>query len=164
MVQAGRIPLRPGVGPLIREARAARLRLAIATTTSPENVSALLRSSLAPESEGWFEVIGAGDVVPTKKPAPDIYLWVLRQLGLPASACLAFEDSANVLRAALGAGLKTIVTYGEYTVDHDFGGAFAVLSDLGVPDRPARVRRGDMGGKTCVDVGLLRAWHAVTIS
>jgi HAD superfamily hydrolase (TIGR01509 family) len=164
LVQAGRIPLRPGVGPLIREARAAGLRLAIATTTSPENVAALLRASLAPDAESWFEVIGAGDVVPAKKPAPDIYLWVLQQLALPASACLAFEDSGNGLRAARGAGLATIVTDGEYTADHDFSAACVVLSDLGVPDRPACVRRGDMRGKACVDVDLLRAWHAESIS
>jgi HAD superfamily hydrolase (TIGR01509 family) len=159
LVHAGRIPLRPGVGPLLREARAAGLRLAIATTTSPENVSALLRASLAPDAESWFEVIGAGDVVAAKKPAPDIYLWVLQRLGLPAQACLAFEDSGNGLKAALGAGLATIITDGEYTRDHDFGGAIAVLSDLGVPDRPASVRRGEMRGKAGVDIDLLRLWH-----
>lgn len=164
LVHAGRIPLRPGVGPLLRQARAAGLRLAIATTTSPENVSALLRASLAPDAESWFEVIGAGDVVPHKKPAPDIYLWVLERLGLPAAACLVFEDSGNGLRAALGAGLTTVVTDGEYTLDHDFSGACAVLSDLGLPERPALARLGDMQGKPCVDVDLLRCWHGQAIS
>jgi beta-phosphoglucomutase-like phosphatase (HAD superfamily) len=100
-----------------------------------------------------------------KKPAPDIYLWVLERLGLPAEACLAFEDSGNGLKAALGAGLATVVTDGEYTRDHDFSGAIAVLSDLGVPDRPASVRRGDMRGQgCCVDVDLLRLWHREIIS
>jgi HAD superfamily hydrolase (TIGR01509 family) len=164
LVHAGRIPLRPGVGPLLREARAAGLRLAIATTTSPENVSALLRASLALDSESWFEVIGAGDVVPAKKPAPDIYLWVLERLGLPAGDCLALEDSGNGLRAALGAGIATVVTDGEYTHAHDFSGACAVLSDLGAPERPALARRGDLHGKTRVDVDLLRLWHAQAIS
>lgn len=164
LVHAGHVPLRPGVAPLIRAARAAGLRLAIATTTSPENVSALLRASLAPDAESWFEVIGAGDVVAAKKPAPDIYLWVLQQLGLPAGACLAFEDSGNGLKASLGAGLATVVTDGEYTLGHDFSGALAVLSDLGVPDRPARLRRGDMHGKAWVDIELLQAWHLEAIS
>ena len=164
LVHAGRIALRPGVGPLLRAARAAGLRLAIATTTSPENVSALLRASLAPEAESWFEVIGAGDVVPAKKPAPDIYQWVLARLGLPARDCLAFEDSGNGLRAALGAGLATIVTEGEYTHDHDFSGAFAVLSGLGVPERPAVAKRGDLHGRCGVDVELLRVWHEEIIS
>ncbi|MDZ4252582.1 MAG: HAD-IA family hydrolase [Sulfuritalea sp.] len=163
-VHAGHVPLRPGVAPLIRAARAAGLRLAIATTTSPENVAALLRASLANDAESWFEVIGAGDVVSAKKPAPDIYLWALHKLGLPASACLVFEDSGNGLKASLGAGLATVVTDGEYTRGHDFSGALAVLSDLGVPDCPARVRRGDMHGKSCVDIELLRIWHGEAIS
>ena len=83
LVSRGGLPLRPGVARLIQEARANGLRLAIATTTTPENVSVLLKHSLAPDAVDWFEVIGAGDIVPAKKPAPDIYRWVLDQLGLP---------------------------------------------------------------------------------
>lgn len=158
-VDRGGIPLQPGVARLMREARAAGLRLAIATTTTPENVASLLKASLAPDAESWFEVIGAGDVVPRKKPAPDIYLWVLEKMNLQASACLAFEDSANGLKASLAAGLPTLVTESEYTLDHDFTGAFAVLSDLGEPGRPCQVRRGDMHGRSFVDVALLNDWH-----
>jgi len=163
LVGKGGIPLQPGVARLMREARAAGLALAIATTTTPENVTSLLAASLAPDAASWFAVIGAGDVVPKKKPAPDIYLWVLDALRLPASACIAFEDSANGLKASLAAGLPTVVTESEYTADHDFSGALAVLSDLGEPDKPCEVRRGDMHGKTYVDVELLRLWHAQAI-
>src|SRR6185503_14744459 len=85
------IPLRPGVRELLEEARAAGVRLAIATTTSAENVSALLSHAL-PDGEHWFDVIGAGDVVAAKKPAPDIYEWVLRKMGLGPAECVAFED------------------------------------------------------------------------
>lgn len=130
LVQAGRLPLRPGVAALIRDARAAGIRLAIATTTSPENVTALLRSTLGPEAEGWFAAIGAGDIVPAKKPAPDIYLWVLERLGLPAAACLAIEDSAHGLAAARSAGIPAIVTENRYTRGQNFGGALAVLPSL----------------------------------
>ena len=130
LVDQGNLPLRPGVARLIAAARAAGIRLAIATTTSPENVSALLRASLAPEAAGWFEVIGAGDVVPAKKPAPDIYRWVLERLGLPASSCLAIEDSANGLASASSLGLRCVVTVSEYTVGQDFSGAQRVLGDL----------------------------------
>ncbi|WP_295004216.1 HAD family hydrolase [uncultured Dechloromonas sp.] len=130
LVGTGHLALRPGVAELIAEARAAGIRLAIATTTSPENVGALLDASLAPGSSDWFEVIGAGDVVAAKKPAPDIYRWVLDRLALPAGACLAIEDSENGLRAALGAGLRCLVTVGEYTRGQDFSGAAAVLDSL----------------------------------
>jgi HAD superfamily hydrolase (TIGR01509 family) len=163
LVARGGIPMQPGVARLMREARAAGLRLAIATTTTPENVTSLLRASLAPDAESWFEVIGAGDVVPKKKPAPDIYTWVLDKMNLPASACMAFEDSKNGLLASLAAGLPTLVTESEYTLDHDFTGAFAVLSDLGEPGKPCQLRRGDLHGKGFVDVELLRTWHEENI-
>jgi HAD superfamily hydrolase (TIGR01509 family) len=160
LLEKGGIPMQPGVARLMREARAAGLRLAIATTTTPENVTALLPAELM----AMFEIVGAGDTVPRKKPAPDIYLWVLEQLGLPASACLAFEDSANGLKASLAADLPTLVTESEYTLDHDFSGAFAVLSGLGEPGQPSQVRRGDMHGKSFVDVELLKTWHREIIS
>jgi beta-phosphoglucomutase-like phosphatase (HAD superfamily) len=159
LVEGGVLPLRPGVARLIAEARTAGLRLAIATTTTPENVTSLLKASLAPDAASWFEAIGAGDMVPLKKPAPDIFLWVLAQLKLPASACIAFEDSVNGLKASLAAGLPTLVTESEYSVCEDSAGAFAVLSDLGEPGRPCLSRRGDLHGKTLVDIDLLQTWH-----
>jgi HAD superfamily hydrolase (TIGR01509 family) len=130
LVESGGLPLRPGVDNLIAEARAAGLRLGIATTTTPENVTALLRATLGAAAETWFEAIGAGDIVPAKKPAPDIYQWVLQRMNLPAGVCLALEDSGNGLRSSLGAGIPTLVTETDYTRDHDFSGALAILPDL----------------------------------
>lgn len=155
LISEGAIPLRPGVRRLLLEARAAGLRLAIATTTAPENVTALLDYSLAPGSEAWFEVIAAGDIVPAKKPAPDIYLWALQKLGLPPEACLAFEDSGNGIRSSLGAGIRTVVTINDYTREDDFSGAALVLTDLGEPAAPCRVLQGDAGGRQLVDLALL---------
>ena len=132
LVASGQLPLRPGVARLISEARTSGLRLAIATTTTPENVEALLRAAMAPDAMSWFEVIGAGDVVPAKKPAPDIYHWVLERLDLAPDACLALEDSENGLAASLGAGIPTLVTENAYTRGQNFTGALAVLPDLGL--------------------------------
>jgi len=156
----GGIPMRPGVKRLLLEARSAGLRLAIATTTTPENVTVLLEHSLGPGTPDWFEVIAAGDIVPAKKPAPDIYHYALDKMGLNAAECLAFEDSENGLRASLGAGLKTLITVNDYTLDHDFTGAAVVLSDLGDPGAPNRVLTGPNLGQPFVDVGYLRALHA----
>jgi beta-phosphoglucomutase-like phosphatase (HAD superfamily) len=127
---AGSIGLRPGVARLITEARAAGTRLAIATTTSPENVTVLLHACLGPDAIAWFEVIGAGDVVPRKKPAPDVYSWVVERLDLRPEECLAVEDSAVGLQAAVAAGLPTVVTPNPYTASDDTTGALAVLDDL----------------------------------
>lgn len=161
MLATGAIPMRTGVKRLLEEARAAGLRLAIATTTTPENVTALLRHGLAEDAASWFEVIAAGDIVPAKKPAPDIYLWALRELGLEAAECLAFEDSENGIRASSGAGLKTVVTVNDYTAGHDFSAAQAVLSDLGEPGEPFKLIKGEAAGQDYVDLSLLRRWHAL---
>ncbi|MBS1129737.1 MAG: HAD-superfamily hydrolase subfamily variant 3 [Proteobacteria bacterium] len=130
LVGEGRLSLRSGVAELIAEARAGGIRLAIASTTSSENITALLDASLAPGSADWFEVIGAGDVVAAKKPASDIYHWVLERLALPTSACLAIEDSENGLRAAQGAGLRCLVTVSEYSREQDFSGAAMLVDTL----------------------------------
>jgi HAD superfamily hydrolase (TIGR01509 family) len=162
LLAQGGIPLRPGVRRLLVEARASGLRLAIATTTTPENVTALLRHALAPDAESWFEVIAAGDVVPAKKPAPDIYWYALEKLGLEARACLAFEDSENGLRAARGAGLETIVTVNDYTRDQDFGDARLVLDQLGEPDQPFRVLSGANGVNSAAAFDLALARRLAT--
>jgi len=162
LLAAGGIPLRPGVKRLLQEARAAGLILGVVTTTTPENVTALLRHSLAEDGADWFKVIAAGDIVPAKKPAADIYVWALQQLGLSPDECLAFEDSENGIRASQGAGLKTIVTINDYTRDHDFTGALAVLTDLG--EEGATYRRLDAAGQGeqgQVDVARLQAWYAL---
>lgn len=156
LLAEGGIPLRPGVKRLLHEARTAGLVLGVATTTTPENVTALLRHSLDVDGAAWFDVIAAGDIVPAKKPAPDIYVWALAQLGLKPEECLAFEDSENGIRASQGAGLRTLVTVNDYTAGHDFGGALAVLSDLGEQDAP--FTRLDQPGQGVVDLKQLRAW------
>jgi HAD superfamily hydrolase (TIGR01509 family) len=155
VAEAG-IPLRPGVRRLLGEARRAGVRLAIATTTTPDNVRALLRYALAPDAAGWFDVIGAGDVVGAKKPAPDIYFHVLERLGLSPTDCVAFEDSENGLRAALAAGVTTIVTVNDYTRTHDFRGAALVLDHLGEPDQPCRALAGtSLNGAVNIDLATL---------
>jgi HAD superfamily hydrolase (TIGR01509 family) len=159
MLAEGMIPLRPGVKRLIEEARDAGLRLAVATTTTPANVKALLEHALDPESMSWFEVIAAGDIVPAKKPAPDIYVWAMEQMGLKPEQCMAFEDSHNGILSSRGAGLKTIVGVNGYTRDEDFDGAAIVLDNWGEPDAPFTVLKGDPYGKSCLDLELVRKLH-----
>ncbi|MHB1528994.1 MAG: HAD family hydrolase [Acidiferrobacteraceae bacterium] len=142
LIEEEGIPLRPGVQRLLTEARSAGVKLAIATTTTPDNVRALLGRALGPSWSEWFAAIGAGDIVPAKKPAPDIYHHVLKVLGLPPDSCVAFEDSENGLASALGAGLATVVTVNDYTRTQSFKGAALVLSDLGEPGHACRVFAG----------------------
>jgi HAD superfamily hydrolase (TIGR01509 family) len=159
LLSQGKIPLRKGVERLIHEARSAGLRLAIATTTTPANVTALLTHTLGAQSIDWFEVIAAGDIVPAKKPAPDIYHYALEKMNLRASDCLAFEDSYNGVQSATRAGIKTLITVNGYTLHDDFSPAALVLSDLGEPNSPMQVLAGQMKGNY-VDVAALRSLHA----
>ena len=156
----GSIPLRLGVRRLITGLRAAGIRLAIATTTAHTSLNSLIVANFGCPMESLFEVIGAGDQVPNKKPAPDIYAWVLDKLELSANACLAIEDTEIGLNAALSAGLPTIVTPSDYSFGDDFSDALSIISELGEPDVPVR----HMGGLPLivshVNLKQLRNWHA----
>jgi HAD superfamily hydrolase (TIGR01509 family) len=62
---------------------------------------------------GLDQAIAAHDVVTVErvcraKPAPDLYLTALAELGLAASDCLAVEDSLTGLRAARAAGVAAV--------------------------------------------------------
>ncbi|TAK46143.1 MAG: HAD family hydrolase [Betaproteobacteria bacterium] len=130
LLEQGKRPFRPGVARLLRAASDAGLKLAIASTTTSANVDALLRANLGPMPHPAFSVIACADQVRAKKPAPDIYRLVLASLHLPATHCIAFEDSVNGLRAAKAAGLVTVVTPSRWNADEDFGGADCVVASL----------------------------------
>jgi len=164
LLATGAIPLRPGVERLIKEAQQRGLRLAIATTTTPENVTALLTHTLGADAIDWFEVIAAGDIVPAKKPAPDIYDYAMKAMDLSADECIAFEDSANGIKSTSGANLHTIITVNDYTRDHDFTGALIVLDQMGEPDHPFSVLMGDAAGSTYLDCDLVIRLHQQAIA
>jgi len=141
----GRLALRPGILRLIREAQVARLPMAIATTTTPANIDALLRTPLGSDWRALFSAVCDAGTAAAKKPAPDVYHAALAALSLAASDCLAFEDSANGLRAARAAGIPTLVTPTVYTRGQRFDGALLRLDHLGE-----------------VDLAALRRWHTGT--
>ncbi|MBE8189654.1 MAG: HAD hydrolase-like protein [Candidatus Thioglobus sp.] len=156
LVSSEKIPLRPGVQRLLLDAKAAGLRLAIATTTTLANVNALIINTLGHQALGWFEVIGAGNVVENLKPAGDIYAWVLAKMSLPAEDCMAFEDSNNGLVSALAVNLPTLITVNEYTKTHKFAGSLAVLDNLGEPDAPFELISGAPTEAKYVDINYLK--------
>lgn len=129
-VKSGEVALRPGVLRLMTQAHEAGLALAIATTTSPVNIAALLRQHLGAEWASLFIVIEDASTAPHKKPHPQVYLQTLQRLGLEAHEAVAFEDSANGLRAATAAGLRTVITPNAFTAHHDFADALRIVPDL----------------------------------
>ncbi|MCC6736723.1 MAG: HAD-IA family hydrolase [Bauldia sp.] len=158
LVDAGAAKPRPGILRIIREAKAAGMPVAIATTTSYPNVESLIVATMGADGMKVFDAVAAGDVVKKKKPAPDIYLLALEQLGTAPENAIAFEDSLNGLRSATAAGIRSIMTPSVYTDDQDFAGAFAVMSDLGEPGRPYSHLSGKGAGEAMVTADAVRRW------
>lgn len=131
ILATGGLKPRPGVLRLIGDARAAGLKIAVATTTSPGNVEALTRALWRKPAAQVFDAIAAGDEVARKKPDPAVYQLALARLGLPASAALAFEDSRNGVLAARAAGLRVVAAPSLFTSRDDLSAADVLLPDLG---------------------------------
>jgi HAD superfamily hydrolase (TIGR01509 family) len=134
MVAAGKLPPRPGIRRVISDAQDAGWKLGVASTSAEASVRAILEYAVGPERAGRFDVFLAGDCVPRKKPAPDIYLLALEKLGVAPAEVLVVEDSRNGLEAADAAGLRCLVTVNGYTEKEDFSEAILVVTSLGEPD------------------------------
>src|SRR5438874_4915953 len=160
LIADGRCPLRPGIVRLLDEARAAGVRLAIASTSATANTQALLGRHLGAGAARMFSAIACSEHVPLKKPAPDVYLLALAMLGEEARRCVAFEDSVNGLRAAKAAGLYTVVTPSVWTVGDDFEDADVMLSHLGDSTELLPPDEADRVGSHCLGLGELRTLHS----
>ena len=136
LVRSGGVSLRAGVDRLLADAASVGVTLAIASTTLRENIDALLDSHYRGRGAPVFHVIGAGDAVEHKKPAPDIYRFVLRELGESAADCVAVEDSGQGLASAKRAGLFTVITPNDWTRAQDFSEADLLLHSWESCDRP----------------------------
>ena len=145
-LRKGRVPLRPGVARLIREADSAGLQVALVSNASRASLTPVLRYGLGEDLATRIDLIVCGEDVVHKKPAPDTYLLALAKLGRDANECVALEDSAMGLRAAVAAGVPTIVTTNANTENEDFSSALAVLDGCGEPGHPLRSARGPFNG------------------
>jgi HAD superfamily hydrolase (TIGR01509 family) len=133
LVNSGALPARPGIARIVAEAHAAGWKLAVASTSAEPSVRAVLRHAVGDDLAAEFQVF-AGDIVPRKKPSPDIYTLAATQLGLDPDECVVVEDSEIGLRAATSAGLRTVVTVSGFTTNEHFSGASLVVSSLGDPE------------------------------
>ncbi len=158
MISDGSVPLRPGVARLIEEAKAAGLKVGVATTTSTPNVEALIRATLGRAAAEVFDAMACGEEVERKKPAPDLYRLVLEKLEVFPKEAVAIEDSHNGLKSALRAGVQTVITPSGYTAEEDFTNALAVVSHLGEPDLPYEHVAGFGFSGNMIMADALRRW------
>lgn len=120
-------PVLPGVHELLDSARAAGLRLAVASNSNRPHVENHLRLR---GLDTLFDAICTRDEVQHPKPAPDVYLEALRRLGVAPGETLAFEDSVPGHLAAHRAGLRVIVIPGPSTLHDEFPHAALRLPTL----------------------------------
>lgn len=99
------VPLKEGVKEFLDLARERGIKLGIATSNGREMVDAVLTSL---GISGYFSNITIGCEVAAGKPAPDIYLYVAKRLGVKPEECLVFEDVPAGITAGRAAGMTVI--------------------------------------------------------
>lgn len=160
LIRTGPVRVRSGVRRLMLEARGAGIRMAIASTTSQENIEPLITAGLGRQAMDWFETIATGDVVANKKPAPDIYNVALSRLGIDPACAVAIEDSAIGVESAKAAGLFTVATPSVWTQTQDFAAADLLLGSLGDPEDPIAAADEMRLGAKYLSFQQLAALHA----
>ncbi len=121
---------RPGVVATVREAKRRDVKLGFVTTTSPENISALL-DALSPDIDaGTFDLIVDRDSVVSPKPDSAAYVFALEKLGVNAAAAVAIEDNVGGVAAAVAAGVRCVAFPNENTADGDFAAATETVDSL----------------------------------
>ena len=129
----GGLEPRPGVVETVHEARAAGHQVALVTTTSSQNVAALLVGLSPHLTPGDFDLVVDATCVTSGKPDPAAYAYALEHLHLDATSCVAVEDNVPGVQAASGAGITCFAFPNANTADHDFTGATGRVSRLDLP-------------------------------
>jgi HAD superfamily hydrolase (TIGR01509 family) len=112
-----RQPVLPGILNLLTSARAAGLRVGLASNSEHTWVDPhLARLGLA----AHFDFVACREDAPSPKPEPDLYKLVLNRFGLRGHEAISFEDSHTGSLAAKRANLWTVAIPNESTAHHDF--------------------------------------------
>lgn len=129
LVNEGALPLRPGVKRMVGEALENGAKVAVCSTSNEKAVQGIVNTML-PEFADRMPVF-AGDIVPKKKPSPDIYNLAAETLGVDPARCVVVEDTHIGCSAAKAAGMRCIVTKSIYSEGEDFSRADHVVDCLG---------------------------------
>lgn len=136
-----RLAILPGVVALLDAARAAGLRIALASNSGHAHCEGHLKRL---QLFDRFHFLACREDVASPKPEPDLYRLVLNQLGLRPPEAIAFEDSHTGSLAAKRAGLWCVVAPNPSTAHHDFAHAdlkAASLADCTLADLTGRFGR-----------------------
>ncbi|HEY3388377.1 MAG TPA: HAD family phosphatase [Prolixibacteraceae bacterium] len=107
------IPLNDGLISLLEEMKSTGLKLAVATSSSPDIVNILLNKC---EIASFFEAVVTTSEAGKSKPYPDVYLLAAQKIGVSPQNCIVFEDSPNGLLSAQSAGMLCVAIQSDYKI------------------------------------------------
>ena len=123
-LKKNQLKLRPGVKNLISLCKKENIKIAFVSSTSTNNINAILYSLRNSINKRDFNFIGNAKLVKKLKPNPDIYLLTLKKLKLKANDCLAIEDTQESLNSAMQAKIKCVIFPGKFHSSKQFIGAY----------------------------------------
>ena len=118
------LKLRPGVKNLISLCKKEKIKIAFVSSTSLNNINAILYCLRKSINKRDFNFIGNAKLVKKLKPKPDIYLLTLKKLKQKANDCVAIEDTQESLNSARRAKIKCVIFPGKFHSTKKFIGAY----------------------------------------
>ena len=110
------VPLKAGVLEFLKYLKANGIKTGIATSNSRELLLAVLESL---DITRYFDEIHTSCEVTRGKPAPDIYLFVAKCLGVSPEHCLVFEDIIQGIKAGKAAGMQVCAVKDEFSISEE---------------------------------------------
>ena len=123
---------RPGVVDTIKGAKSGGWKVGLVTTTSPDNISALLGALGPAVNAADFDLIVDTTSVAQPKPDKAAYAFALDSLGESAGDCVAIEDNVGGIESATQAGVATVAFPNENTAAHDLSAATTEVASLDI--------------------------------
>lgn len=100
------VPEKPGLREILEGLHSRGVKIAVASSSAVESIEHNLNIA---GIRYYFDAVVSASQVAKGKPAPDIFLYAAKRLGLEASNCYVFEDSMNGIRAGAAAGCTTVM-------------------------------------------------------
>lgn len=116
-----------GISELIGTLKNNNIKLSVASSSAKDNVNFVLEKLKIRDN---FEFIISGEEVVNGKPSPDIFLKVSDHFNICPADCFVIEDSANGIKAANSAGMKSLGFTNNGTNKQDLSDAQIIINSF----------------------------------
>ena len=130
LLETTSISARPGVASTVESAKKQGVKVGFVTTTSPENVAAILSALESELGSEPFDLVVDKSAVDKPKPDAAVYEYAIGQLGEQAGSVVAIEDNVGGVKSAAAAGVSCIAFPNTNTAGGDFSAASETVDSL----------------------------------